>query len=660
MQIDFQTLHPHTHPREKRLHPFVVVVSVLGAIMIAMVAIGIPVTISGYKMVGEAQSGRTSLTRAGEYAGKLDFANAALAVREAKMHFAAADRYSYAIVPFAVVPYLGEQVRGVRTLISSSLKTSEALDTVATMGESVLTILVNAGGLDASTPTLRGGELAFFKLPPAERRNLLAALDGASEKLRTAIGQIDDALIGFKSIPSTEFFAPFRAALDPAITKLTDLRGKLVAAANLADLLPPLSGYPQPRTYLVLLQNNTELRPTGGFIGTVGTVTIADGAATNITAQDVYAVDGPGEVKLTERAPAPLRKYLAAGKWLMRDANWSPDFPTAARKAAQLYNLESGGTSFDGVIAIDPTTGQDLLRIVGAIKIGSSTFNADNVTDEIEYQVEKGFDVKGLPVAQRKDVLIALVNEVFKRVIALPSDRWQTVVDAMAKGFEEKHILVAAFDPSVSSLARTHNWDGAVVQSSGDFFIAVDANLAALKTDSVIDRSVTYEVNPQEGDYLAKVTLRYRNRGGFSWKTTRYRTYTRVYVPRGSELLASSGAMLNDKILDPGKHPGTVDTVDELGLRSFGAFLSVEPGETRELSFTYRLPPNVVTEIQSGEYRLHVQKQPGTIAPPLTLDLNFGKKLSNATPPEAVSQFGDTRYRVSTDLRTDRAFTVSF
>ena len=102
------------------------------------------------------------------------------------------------------------------------------------------------------------------------------------------------------------------------------------------------------------------------------------------------------------------------------------------------------------------------------------------------------------------------------------------------------------------------------------------------------------------------------------------------------------------------------DQYDELGRKVFGAFVSVEPGETRTLTFRYRLPYGVVSAVQSGTYHLDVEKQAGTDAIGLTVDIDVGKKVETAAPAEARPQWGDAAYRVSTDIREDRAFDVGF
>ncbi len=658
MNSELHALRGEHRPKSKLRHLkivwWVVIFAVIGAAGLA-----IPVAAATYRMAAEAQAGRRALTDAASAAARSDIKTASADLVFAQAHLAAADRFGKVLAPFEILPYAGADVKSLRSIVASSLETATALARLGALGQNILDILSRAPGFDSGAPTVASGVIAFFKLSPDDRAVALAALAKAPGELKTSLDEIDKALIGFNSLPDASGLDSVVASLRPAIAQLEAVRAKIAVAAELSKLLPALSGYPTPKNYLLLLQNNTELRPTGGFIGTVGTVTVDATVAKNLQVADVYVYDAAA--KNTDAAPpAPLVKYLAARQRYLRDANWSPDFPTSAAQAAAIYAQETDGEKFDGVLAVDPTLAVDLLKIVGKVTIGASTFTPENVTDEIEYQVEKGFDAKGLPVSQRKDILIALASEVFARVAALPNDKWQLVVNAFVRSLDEKHMLIASFDPNVAAFAASRNWDGAVRAPANDFLMVVDANLAALKTDSVMSRAIDYSFKPDSGGLTATVNLTYTNHGGFSWKTTRYRTYTRIYVPPGSELVSFAGAMTNDKILDPRHTPGRVDTVDELGLRSFGAFLSVEPGETRTLSFTYRLPASIVAAAGAGNYSLNVQKQPGTIAVPLTLSLDFGKKVASATPPESRANWGDDRYTLSTDLTVDRQFKIGF
>jgi hypothetical protein len=89
----------------------------------------------------------------------------------------------------------------------------------------------------------------------------------------------------------------------------------------------------------------------------------------------------------------------------------------------------------------------------------------------------------------------------------------------------------------------------------------------------------------------------------------------------------------------------------ENGKQWFGAFTSIEPGKTGELVWQFYLAPQIAEQISAqggpasggkNSYSLLVQKQSGTIAHALTLDLNFGNQI----------------YNYKTDLRLDREFKI--
>ncbi len=104
-----------------------------------------------------------------------------------------------------------------------------------------------------------------------------------------------------------------------------------------AEIMPEMFGQAGPRTYLILLENSDELRPTGGFISAVGHVQVSQGQLISMTAEDSYAIDD--FTKVYPDPPQPLLDYMGSEQWVFRDANWSPDFPTTALEAIQLYQV---------------------------------------------------------------------------------------------------------------------------------------------------------------------------------------------------------------------------------------------------------------------------------------------------------------------------------
>ena len=440
---------------------------------------------------------------------------------------------------------------------------------------------------------------------------------------------------------------------------------KTVALALPPEIIAVAPELIKDKTVLFLLLNNTELRPGGGFIGSVGIADVRGGALASFDTHDVYALDRFGIGTITAVPPEPIKKYLNVKAWYLRDANWSPDFAASAVEVLRAYGEEAvlagdAYPSVDAVVGVTPDFFIDLLRLTGPISVSGVTFTPENLTDELEYHVERRFLETGTPREQRKEIVGELGRELVVRLKPIARDRFPELLTTVLRAFREKHLMVFDKDPAAQRRFDALGWTGRVSSAPGDFLMVVDANLASLKSDPAVKRTISYRLEPDGSGLRATATMQYVHHGRFDWKTTRYRTYTRFLVPRGAVFISGSGAMENDKLKDPARRPGKWDIGEESGQTSFGAFISVEPGETRELSVTYRLPAEITDAIGNGVYTLLVQKQLGTAAHGLTLDLGFGKKLTSAAPPEEPSRFGDDRYALSTDLVQDRTFNLRF
>ena len=255
----------------------------------------------------------------------------------------------------------------------------------------------------------------------------------------------------------------------------------------------------------------------------------------------------------------------------------------------------------------------------------------------------------------------AILPLIFKHLAISP--RQVSIIAADKRGFEAarkygvRHEVRALTRENYKKEIQKRGWDGRIVNVDGDYLLWVDANLAALKTDHALKRSLYYEFSKQsDGRFLALAQMTYNHQGKFDWRTTRYRTYARVFVPAGSELV------LVEQVNAMGQNTKIIkfDQGGEAGKKWFGAFVSIEPGETLQLNFHYLLPEYVSRQIQDGTYTLFVQKQLGTIAHGLTLDLDFGKNIVSAKPVELESDWGDEVYRHEGDLRVDRKFEIGF
>lgn len=456
----------------------------------------------------------------------------------------------------------------------------------------------------------RNKNVPFEKLNFDEKQELLDFLYKSPKQFDDISYHLEISLNAINEIDDTNVIPLFKEQknfLQKRVELLLDSSQKI---SSLTSILPSIIGYPKEIKYFILLQNNTELRPTGGFIGSFGFAQIQDAHIKSFYTDDVYNLDWAlDESKWNIQPPKPIKKFLNVSKWYFRDSNWSPDYLISAKNALWFYENEGGHEkNIDGVIAITPTFIGKLLDHFGGIEHDGIIYNSENFVDIIEYKVEKEYPLIGLKESERKQIIGMLSNKLIEKAKQSSYLDILSIIDIVIESLNEKDILIYSQNPEFAKIIDKKNWNGKLIQTDSDYLMVVDTNLASLKTDLVMDKTINYSLEPENEKYKAKVSIEYKNTGEFTWKTTRYNTYTRIYVPLGSELIKVDGSMQAEK----NNNPGEIDISEELNKTVFGTFISIEPGESKTLSFEYYLPQRIKNQINNSNYELYIQKQPGT------------------------------------------------
>ncbi len=380
----------------------------------------------------------------------------------------------------------------------------------------------------------------------------------------------------------------------------------------LADA-PTLLGADRPRVYLLVAQNSDELRATGGFITGVSLLRIDQGKITVSNYRDSYSVDDLS--KPHPAAPEPLRRYMYAYYWTFRDANWSPDFPTAARQLQAMYQIDQGVTA-DGVIALNQKLIPRLLQATGPVTIPeyNERVDAANVMAKIQeyWASPQGIGKAADWWAHRKDFTGKLFEAMMNRFTTGNLDRAQLAA-ALVDGLMSKDLLVYVNDASDAGLSRL----GALTTDPGDALMIVDSNVGFNKVDGNVQRQADYAVTlDAAGAMRATLTITYTNLSNpvdafcvhqpyylndyAELQQGCYWDYVRAVVPAGAELYGAT--------------PDLEASAESLPISrtSFGGYFFIARGETTKIQFEYGVP--ALLKGQSG-YTLRLQKQPG--APPM-------------------------------------------
>lgn len=387
-------------------------------------------------------------------------------------------------------------------------------------------------------------------------------------------------------------------------------------------------GYDSPKTYLILFQNNNELRPTGGFIGSVGQITLKNGSLSNVTLQDVYDLDG--QLKGHVEPSYVVRRFLQPNQFL-RDSNFAPDFEETASLSAFLYNLESG-KRVDGVMSVDTNVLREVVNIVGPVIIPGYLKNitGQNVVDIMQDTIQNN----NFPGStQKKQLLQILLSKI---TLNLESDKGKqaSVLKALVNLILQKHVLFSFPDNSIQKVFTAEGFAGSMKDLRisknilPDFLSINEANIGVNKANEFVTRKVTYSAFLKPSVLASDALIEYSNTGQDD-----YKTYIRLILPKDAKLLSIAINGVEKKIVPAVTNPALyerkgfkppagfeVNQETQGGFSVYGFVASIPKGNKQRIHVLYE-NTNIVLQTGSFVYSLLYVKQPGTESYPLTVQL---------------------------------------
>jgi hypothetical protein len=349
---------------------------------------------------------------------------------------------------------------------------------------------------------------------------------------------------------------------------------------------------------------------------------------------DSYAVDNPA-VPIAQ-PPVPLARYMDAGNFLLRDANFWPDFATSARKISELYQLHQG-IAVDGVVAVDNKLVTYIFEALGPLNLPSygETITAQNFSQRLEYYyLPPGTATTGDWWLKRKEFVGVVMSGLFGRVTSAGLGDYLKLAEWLGRGLDEKHLELYFKDSKLQAALGDRGLAGTQFAASagniGDYLMVVDTNTGFNKVNANIEREVSYRVSSPslEASLFASLTITYTSKAAVrdgtpadkcikvakydatyqSMTNGCYWNYLRVYVPAGSVLRESTG------------FTGEVVVGSENGKTVFASEVVVPPAKTVVLTLSYVLPYRLSI---GKSYELAWQKQAGTDGLPYKVSLNF-------------------------------------
>jgi len=400
------------------------------------------------------------------------------------------------------------------------------------------------------------------------------------------------------------------AALEK-ITRLlpieADTKKELSAINSLVEALTKNDNV--EKSFLLLLQNNMELRPGGGFLGQYAVIKIKNGQVTYNYFEDANLLDQRITAKVVP--PYPFTKMMQLKTWKFRDSNFSPDFPTNVEKAKYFYRLAGRSSDFDGVIAVNSDILLDVLSLTGPITVPgyAGEYNSQNAVLKLEEQVEKAYIMNPkIDTQNRKAIMKKMASILVDKLTQL--NNIPKIAELLLEELRNKNLMMNFKDPALQSLVEGVYWDGKVAYDWGsDYLMMVDANMGAFKTDYYMKREITYNIDLTQEKPVVDLDILYKNTAPYGdWRTSDYHSYMRLYVPKGAALLERQ--MVSYPLVQ-----------NEKGKTSMGFIVHVLIGRETLAHIKYELP----ADFDKENYKLLVQKQSGVGDVPIKVNVKSNK-----------------------------------
>ncbi len=563
------------------------------------------------------------------------------------------------------------------------------------------TVSAGQGVLHVGTALAKAGEhisramKLFFE--KQEKKTLTDVIVAARPEFALAQAELERANNELKTISG--------ALLPPELTDLIKKLQEVVPRMNSvvrtlhneSETLLILLGAERDKQYLFLFVNNDEIRPVGGFIGTIGLVNIARGAVENIGVHSVY--DGDGQLKEFLAPPNPLLSIVS--RWYLRDSNWFVDYAKSAQKAAQLFEKE-GGPTVDGVVMLTPSVIKNLLSVTGPIQVPgySEAVSAENFVKVTQGEVTYNYDrALNKPKQFLSDLTPLLLTKLFASSGEGAQHTQLQTLNAVTKSLGEKDILLYFKDETAQKEAERLGWSGTLPKETSGFLMVNNANIGGHKSDQFIEQEIDSRTTIMEnGDADVVVTVRRTHKGpeekiNYPYpdgENPAYKVntiYQRTLVPKGAILLESKGftpeSDIPRPILSSGDIPLKADsdvaswqlsqhrspTGTAIGVESgytfFANWIVTKPGETSVTLTHYRVPnvlqmPSYLHPVSS--YSIAVFKQPGAQRTMLraSIQLPDTMKIVHVLPDSGITRESDFSLIYRGKLTSDALFGIVF
>lgn len=401
------------------------------------------------------------------------------------------------------------------------------------------------------------------------------------------------------------------------------------------DVLPDLMGANHPTTYLIVFQNEKELRSSGGLLSAFATVTIDKGELVGeIKSVDMWDLQlylwsiGSMPGYHNEYGQLQLMLEGCGGHELRaQDAGVSPDVHLTLDMFKDYYDIANRYNpqkfpGYDYIVSINTFFASDMISLVEPVElVNGQVITEDNMAMEIFARTTIR---KGNTDPSRKYAIGEVATVAKEKFTKLPSSEFPEFGELMIDTILEKNLVLYSKNPVETKYFDEMDLSGRTNRDfEGDYFHLSEAQNCALKANVYIYDTVTQTINIDDDGSISKsLNVEWVNEEFYDpaqeeilsgTSNFRYRAWVRVMAPPGTEYLSSDGFIKSYSFYNPvSYYDKSLDkeVYDNVIWFDHRRLYQTSPIKRHDLNIEYNLPESIKYTKEDG-YQMFVEKHPG-------------------------------------------------
>ncbi len=415
------------------------------------------------------------------------------------------------------------------------------------------------------------------------------------------------------------------------------------------SFLPDLLGVDERKRYLILFQNEGEIRSTGGWLTSYGIVGVEGGQIRELFVDDIYNADGSLKVQNKRfTPPRSMSNALELTNWPFSLVNWHPDLSDTLTEAEPFIYELGKGSSLEGLITIDVSFVEELLERWGGIEVPGETelVTSENLNSKI-FQMHEEF----VPGSTQKTTFLAnLANEIVKKLLSMNVADLMGIADIFEKTLDEKHLQATFKNKDAYNFFSSRDWANSMSNEYNDAPISIDWNWGGNKANLYLDKNYSLTINVKDEDtvdFIYSITVENSSTENI-YPEGDYINYQRIYIPPQAKILRINGIEDND-----------YSVYRESGFKVIGGWFNTPIESINTLDISYRIEREdgnsnfpIVIQEQNAFFDINLFKQPGEKKYAYKLDITYPStwNLESSQGLNSISNQLSGRFELSEDL----------